>query len=318
MSIQKILVPTDFSTCADAALSQALWMARDRGADLCLLHVVSLHGEDPNHPDSHFPEADALFRSFEDRACEAMAKLVADTDEVGLTIHHAQIRAIAPAPAIVEYAKQEGFDLVVLGTHGRRGLRRYLMGSVAEEVVRTASCPVMTVRAGEVKGPRGYGRILVPFDFSDYSEVVLRKAVDLAKDHDGEIDLVHVVMPPPPAAAVSGIPVPGVTWAEVIPDLEKVLRRRAEAVASEGVVVHARVIEGPVEMTLVDYADENDVDVVMMASHGLTGIQRFLLGSVAEKVVRGAPCPVWVFHVSREEAQAVSAREGASEKVGVG
>ncbi len=302
MKIQKILVPTDFSTCADAALRQALWIACEHGAEVHLLHVITLHGEDPNHPDSHFPEVEAIFRSFEDRASKDMQSLLDTTDFGEVKVYDESIRAIAPAPAIVEYAKAGDFDLTVLGTHGRRGPRRLLLGSVTEEVVRTIGGPVLTVGKRADQQPRPFKRVLVPFDFSDDSSRALSIGIEIAKRHGGEVELVHVVTPPVAPAAVAGIPTPGFSSADLSKDLATVLEdRAAEAAKTAGMTITSKVLEGHTEMVLVDYAKEQDVDLIVMGSHGLTGVWRFLLGSVTEKVVRTAECPVWVV---RREASA--------------
>ena len=177
MRIHKILVPTDFSDCSKAALEQALTLAAQHEAKLCLLHVVALHGEDPNHPDSHFPEMEAIFKSLETRASDSMDELVSKLDFSDVTVDHEWIRAIAPGPAIVEYAAQKEIDLAVLGTHGRRGIRHWLLGSVTEEVIRTIDCPVLTVGRGDSL-PKSFRRILVPYDFSDDSDAALAAAID--------------------------------------------------------------------------------------------------------------------------------------------
>ncbi len=304
MQIKKILVPTDFSDCADAALSQALLIAYEHDAEIHLLHVVTLHGEDPNHPDSHFPEIEAIFRSFEKRASEAMAKLLADTKFGAVRVSHDSVRAIAPAPAIVEYADSRDFDLTVLGTHGRRGARRLLLGSVAEEVVRTIGSPVLTVGRKVDGKPRLFNRVMVPYDFSDHADHALSIGIEIARRYEGKVELVHVVTPPVAPAAVAGIPTPGFFGPDLSKDLGAVLESRAsKAAKAEGVPVSSKVLEGHTEMLLVDYATQQDVDLIVMGSHGLTGLWRFLLGSVTEKVVRAAECPVWIvrFHPKDSE-----------------
>ena len=295
MQIQKILVPTDFSECADAALRQALWIACEHGAEIHLLHVITLHGEDPNHPDSHFPEVEAIFRSFESKASKDMQTLLENTDFGTVKVCDDSVRAIAPAPAIVEFAKNGDFDLTVLGTHGRRGPRRLLLGSVTEEVVRTINSPVLTVGKRADGQPTPFKRVLVPFDFSDDSYHSLSVGIKIAKLHGGSVELVHVVTPPVAPAAVAGIPTPGYSSADLSKDLATVLEDRAvEAGKAAGMTITSKVLEGHTEMVLVDYATEQDVDLIVMGSHGLTGVLRFLLGSVTEKVVRSATSPVWV------------------------
>lgn len=146
MQLKKILMPTDFSSCAGSALGHAVALAEQFGAELHLLHVVVLHQDDPHNPGYTFPGLDELHQRMEEVASSEMQRWVADPRAAGLKVVEAQTRHIAAAPAILDYAARENIDLIVLGTHGRRGLRRFLLGSVTEEVVRSASCPVLTYR----------------------------------------------------------------------------------------------------------------------------------------------------------------------------
>ncbi len=146
MQLKKILMPTDFSACANAALAHAVDLAEQFDAELHLLHVVVLHQDDPHSPGHSFPGLEELHQRMEEAASSEMKRSVDERRAAGLKIVEAQTRHIAAAPAILDYAAREDVDLIVLGTHGRRGLRRFLLGSVTEEVVRSASCPVLTYR----------------------------------------------------------------------------------------------------------------------------------------------------------------------------
>lgn len=293
MELKRILVPTDFSTYARAALEQALDLALRYDAEICLLHVSTLHGDDPNHPDAQFPEIQAMLERMEERAAESMAELKKELGERGAGLRTCCVRAVSAAPAITEFVRREEMDLVVMGTHGRRGLRRCLMGSVAEEVLRTVQVPVLTTRL--VERDAGWRRILVPYDFSDGADQALATAVDLARRHGAEIDLVHVVMPPVMPAGITGAGVVGSVGADLKKDLQELLHARAsDAALRSGVFVQPYVLEGAVDFSITELARLKATDLIVMGSHGLSGFWRFLLGSVTEKVVRSAPCPVWV------------------------
>jgi nucleotide-binding universal stress UspA family protein len=142
--MKKILVPTDFSTGAKTALKQAMALARPLGAQLTVLNVFPL----PNYilPDGTVFLAEApTLAQIATRATAALDELKKSLSAEGLSVH---VEAVAGAPAdeIVRLAKEGGFDMIVMGTHGRTGLAHLLIGSVAERVVRLSPCPVLTVR----------------------------------------------------------------------------------------------------------------------------------------------------------------------------
>ena len=137
MAAHKILYPTDFSAMSLTALEAATSLARERGATLVIVHV--------EEPPLDYAGVDFDYRP-EAARDEILGKLkrLVPTD-VSVLVEHRLIAGV-PAPTIVEMAQRENVDLIVMATHGRTGLRRVLMGSVAEEVVRTAKCPVLTVK----------------------------------------------------------------------------------------------------------------------------------------------------------------------------
>ena len=143
-TVRKILHPTDFSPSSELAFEAACALARDRGAELVVLHVVEVPLSVPSGvmtaPPAPIAEADRG---------AALAKLRAIKPADGMLQVHHRLEMGDVAQAILSVAKEIAADLIVLGTHGRTGLSRLLMGSVAEKVVRSASCPVLTLRAPE-------------------------------------------------------------------------------------------------------------------------------------------------------------------------
>ncbi len=217
----------------------------------------------------------------------------------GLKFICAQLRSISAAGAILEYAAEHNIDLITLGTHGRRGLRRLLLGSVAEEVVRLAPCPVLTVpeRAGGTT-PGQVRRILVPVDFSEHARLALSHASQLAALYGARLELLHVIAevvypdfyPPlvPPLGAVSD---------ELRERSQTRLRDLLAQVPHPDADTH--VGSGPAAHEIVRFAEDLPADLIVIASHGLTGIRHMLLGSVTEQVVRRAPCPVFTVKTLR-------------------
>lgn len=299
MDIRRILVPTDFSDRAERALPHALWMAEEFGAELHMLHAVVLHGDDPGGDgmearDDDFPDLDDAYDQLRAWAAGRMERTAADLDGSDVRVVRAQERGVAAGPTIVEYANDHDVDVIVMATHGRRGVRRMLLGSVAEEVLRTAGCPVVTVRPDgepDVGGPPE--RILVPVDFSEHSDLALASAGALARRLGAELDVLHVI-------AELGVPDPYFADAAELRALTKAARERVPEALAERVDevlgedvdagTHMRV--GTPAVTIAGFAEEEGSDMVVLGSHGRTGVERVFLGSVAEGVVRRAPCPV--------------------------
>lgn len=286
LSIRRILWPTDFSKGADRAFSHAAALASWHDAELHVLHVVEDRGTAA--PDAEFPIPESTLSGL----LSADGDPPQHVDLEGLPLVQEEREHASPAEAIVEYTEEHEIDLVVAGTRGRRGLQRMLIGSVAEEVLRTAPCPVLTVR-GEHDDTPGWAvrNILVPIDFSDASLDALRHAKELALTYGAQITLLHAVeeVVYPSAYGVEPANLPG---PQVIDRVEDNLAELARTeIGYEHVVVQASVGYAP--SVILDYAESNEVDLVVIATHGRTGLERMLLGSVAERVVRRAPAPVF-------------------------
>ena len=283
LQINKILFPTDFSEAAHGALTHALHLTRQHDAKLYVLNVVA-------------PEKGTGLEKAEAAAdpttLMATRLQVSEPDIVDVAPVYARNQASSEADGILRYASDHGIDLIVMGTNGRRGIDRLLMGSVAEEVVQQAECPVFTVRfGGERAGQDAHRRILVPVDFSEYGEPALGYARELAEFYGAHLDLLHVVEEDgfrllygtrPRAVAASEVK------AQNRQVLEEYARREHIQVPYS---VHALI--GNPNLDIVDYARLHDIDLIVIATHGRTGLQRLRMGSVAEKVVRHAPCPVF-------------------------
>lgn len=295
IQLKKILFPTDFSPSAAQAFDHALYLAHKYGAELHLLHVHVPHEEDPYNPSHHFPDDAGITAELE----RVLADQPGAAAERQLpVVRKVERREISPAPAIVEYAEEEDVDLIVMGTHGRRGVRHLLAGSVTEEVVRLAPCAVLSVRAAGTRRPLSATQhVLAPVDFSDDSKEALLVARNVAANYQADLQVLHVwenVLHP--AFYNMG--------AKSIKDLQPDITERTEKALrdlvhsfesrSRAVDVSYHTVEGHAAREIVRFAADQATDIIVIATHGLTGLDHFLLGSVAEKVVRRAPCPVLV------------------------
>jgi nucleotide-binding universal stress UspA family protein len=206
------------------------------------------------------------------------------------------VRAGDASLVIVDEAVTKGVDLIVMGTHGRRGFKRLLLGSVAETVLREAPCPVLTVppRApAESSQVVAFKRILCPIDFSPSAHYALAVALDLARQSDGAVTLVHVIEwlaeEDPPTSAHFNV-------AEFRRQMREDAERRLDAlVAAESRTwseIENVVVSGRAYREILRAAETGRADLIVMGAQGRGGVDLALFGSTTQQVVRGAPCPV--------------------------
>lgn len=293
LTLNNILVARDFSDLSDRALRHALDLAARTGATLHVLHAEVLHANKNQSRDRPSPtQGIDTFRQDLKETSTASADAL---DNV--SVKEIVERDVSPAPALLNYASEADIDLIALGTHGRAGPSRILLGSVAEEVLRKATQPVLTMRQpddGEHTLPPGnIDRILVPVDFSDYSREALRLANEWARLYEADIDVLHAVEEDlHPAFYVGG----ATSVYDVEPNLDEKVRTKLDEFVSEAistsVPTETHVATGSPSSAIPEFVDEHPIDLVALSTHGRTGLERFFLGSVAEKVVRHVRCPV--------------------------
>lgn len=310
-----ILVPTDFSPCSKRALGYAISIARRGKSMLHHFHVATPIETDPYGPIHHLPEIDASHEGVE-RLIHDL--LVAEARELGADesrIEPVEVHGKTAASAIIDYAKKTSIDLIVMGTHGRRGIRHFLMGSVAEECVRRAECSVLTIRSDartDRAGPE-IRRILVPVDFSDFSLPLLLEAKEAAVAYGAELDLLYVVEPLPFPIAFSGT----LTISDVVPSVRVAALQHLEALSREAdlseISHRLHVLDGHAAVSIIEFAESHPVDLIMIATEGRTAGERFLIGSVTERVVRASPCPVYIMKLRATQDQAGSHDEAPAE-----
>lgn len=289
--IDKILLPTDFSPASRRALDYGLFFAEQLGAEIHSYHAVVLHGDDPAAGDELAPLRDQLEEAMTEVSRSRLAEWISADRRGRVEVRDVHERGFSAAPMILEYAEREEIDLVVMGTHGRGGAARMFLGSVAERVVRHADRPVLTVRGSEEEqGLTGFERILVPIDLSEHSRLALSYGKELAQLYGAALDLLHVVH-------VTTYPVfYGAGQALRIEQVKERCREAIDELMAEApgpeVVYGKHVLGGPPAKTIEMFADETGADLVVLPTQGLSGLERALMGSVAERVVRQVACPV--------------------------
>jgi nucleotide-binding universal stress UspA family protein len=278
----EILLPYDGSEGAAAVLHHAAEVARWAGATVRVLYVADTTRDSVTVVGGQ--TVDALVRRGEEVVAEAVAAL----DDFGVA-HATDVVQGNPAPTIVEYAERYGHDLVVMPTHGREGLSRHLVGSVAEKVVRLSSVPVLTARMRPDETLAfPYESVLVPTDGSEAATRAADHVLSLAAALDATVHVLSVV-----DDAALGPDVRSATTGEA---REAAATEAVAAVADDGAARDVKVVRhvehgAPVDV-IRDCVAANDAHLVGMGTTGRRGTDRILLGSVAEQTVRTAPVPV--------------------------
>jgi nucleotide-binding universal stress UspA family protein len=286
ITLNHVLVPHDFGDTSKTAMDYAISLARMFDAVLDVLHVRDR--ADTVIP-SQFPRE--LYEELETTVRERLLRITElDEAKPSLDFH---LRSGTVHAEILRFAREQQTDLIVMGTHGRGAVAHAVMGSVAETVVRTAPCPVLTVR----KPPRAYvaPNILVPTDFGVASDSALSYGRTLAHTFGGRLHVLHVME--------------NYFMRPIVADpraLETAARRQlCERLTpgdrdTLGATATLEVSDHPAA-AIVEYAKASDIDFIVMGTHGRQSIERLLTSSVAEHVVRTASCPVLtVRHPERE------------------
>ena len=275
-----IFVPTDGSTTAVAAAEGAVSLARRFDATVHAVHVVNLRNVRPTDE-----QLVADLRRFGENIAEEVAELATEAG-VEATTSVLETRGRVHR-TIIEAATERETDCIVMGTHGRTGLARVALGSVAERTLRESPVPVVTVSEDAQFAPE-FERVLVPTDGSDGARAAGEHAVELAAASGASLDAVYVL-----DANAVGYELASTTIRDALEERgQRSVEQVLELAADADLQVETAVLHGTIARSIVDYADEHDADCIVMGTHGRTGAERVLLGSVAERVVRLAGVPV--------------------------
>jgi nucleotide-binding universal stress UspA family protein len=293
---KRIIVPTDFGETAQSALRVAAAMAAYYRAQLDIVSVV----DSTVYAYAGYPFA-TLAQDLMKSAEEQLNALKLPEETKGLTVKRFVLSGSA-GHEIADHARRHSADLIVMATHGRGVVARFFLGSVADQVLHAAPCPVLVLRkpeetakehakAAKRKG-KPFTKILVPTDFSPTSQLALNRAIALTEDYDAELVVLHVLDDELISTHVQA-------------ERDMILKQlQTHALAEMKGQLPADLVEnfhtigavkrGDPAKAIPAYADAHDCDLIVMGSHGRTGIGRVLLGSVADGVVRHAKCPVLV------------------------
>jgi nucleotide-binding universal stress UspA family protein len=308
---RSILVPIDGSPLSEYALPIASDIARRSGATLHLVHVhmhvtpAPIYVEGLPVIDEHLQ---SLGKVHEHAYLEGIRDQLATELDLPITVAvldslDANVRDRTIPDMLASYAVTANTDLIVMTTHGRGGLARFWLGSVADALIRVSPVPVLLLRPGEhlpsVEHPRAFRQILIALDGSALSEEILEHALGLGALVQAEYTLLCVVEPFTlpgynPIAQTHGLAAQATEEARAA--AQTYLDSVAQRLQAAGATVHTRVlIAEQVAAAILEDASQHSIDVIAMSTHGRSGLVRLLIGSVADKVLRGAERAVLVY-----------------------
>lgn len=293
VKINSIFCATDISDFSNHAVSWGIALAREFGAKLYVCHVVDFptsitYGDGP----IFFVDQQSQAIGNANRQLE---QLVGDKEiqwEPLVTVGHA-------GDEISRLAKEKGADLAISATHGRSGLKRLILGSVTERLMRTLHCPLLIVRGPEhnlnILSDEGlrFKKILVGCDFSEDSALAFQHGLSLAQEFQSELHLVHVMEPP---VYMDMFKPDGEYGKEIQVDLQTQIKSKLKKMVPQEAfnwcTPQTELLDGPSHEGLIRYAKKNEIDLIVLGVRGQGLVERLFIGSTTDRVVRQTPCPV--------------------------
>jgi nucleotide-binding universal stress UspA family protein len=293
-----MLVPLDGSEMAEVVFPYAGEITVSLKLEqLTLLHVIP--PEEKNFV--------ALHKGYIEKAAETVGSLCRDvqhTKHAEVCAERIQYRGVLaighPAEEILRYAEDKDVDLILMATRGRTGVQRWTMGSIADKVLRASKVPVWLVRAGLpqeiVHDHLPIRRILVALDGSELAEFILPYAEAMMKQSDpGSIEILLLSVCDPTLPATYYAPAP-CDWDEMVQDWkrqdERYLAKIEKQLRGSGLNVRSEMLTGKPAETIVEDASKNRASLIVMSTHGRSGLGRWVFGSVSEKVLHGVTIPI--------------------------
>lgn len=299
---RRILCPVDFSDFSRHALEHALRIASWFGATVTVFHVYPagpptvIFSGLPVIPGDALPPLPGLSLGTREDTIAALTRFAESVAVAGVQVR-VDARAGSAVRGILDEAQSLQADLIVLGTHGRSGPDRWVLGSVAEKVLRKSSCPVLTVPP-PVSQPAQealaiFKRILCPVDFSDASLKAIERSLSLAKEADADLLLLHVIEEMPDMTHWSQ---PNAIIVEYLRDRQQQalaqMRSAVPQAAHAWCHPEALLATGRPYQEILRIARERDTHLIVMGVHGRNPVDLMFFGSTTSHVVRAATCPV--------------------------
>jgi nucleotide-binding universal stress UspA family protein len=294
MQLKRILCPVDFSEFSQMAYPYALSLAEHYSAEVIALHVVELW----KYPFADYAAYEADYAKFSRALNEGgemrLREFVTQHSQPGIQPQLVVSQGNA-SDSILSLTQRENIELIVMGTHGRRGFDRLVLGSTTDRVMRRAACPVLVIskapHSSSAASPGGrhahrLDRILYCTDFSENSERALNYAISATAEYDAELTLLHVVEH-----------IPGsFTKDELTAQCAERLDRLIAPERRKTLQIKAAVRVGTSYEQIVHHAVEGHIDMVIMAARGAEALDRAVFGSTTYRVIQLGPCPVLAVH----------------------
>lgn len=287
---KRILVPLDGSALSERALAPALKIGELEGSLVMLLRApvaeVSMIPEVAGFGSYNLRNLTEVIEEARHEAKAYVAQLNQSSAKPNLAVESLVVEGEA-AEVILATAREKQADLIVMSTHGYSGINRWVMGSVTERVIAHAPCPVLVIRAD-----KPITRMLIPLDGSELAERAMLPGLEIAAAFGAEVEFFRAIQPVPmeniheleKAERGLGMQLQD-SWLEAAGEY---LKRQVELAQRRGLTAKAVVRTGSAASTLLDYAEAMEIDAVAMATHGRSGLQKWLYGSVTEKVLRAS------------------------------
>jgi len=279
-----ILVGFDGSEFSSAAVIESANRIKKHGGKLILLNAVYFDEEEFGNA----PEQLAKRMEAGRLMCSRTKEMV--KAEFGIEIE-SFVHEGGPPEVIASMAQEKSADLIAMGTHGRRGIKRFIMGSVTAGVIGNSSCDVLVVKKPCTQCTGEYTSILLPFDGSAFSKKALSHAYALSKDASGKITALYVI---PRYEEMIGFMKTDSIKKSLFREAELIIAMAREVISGNGVTLTTAIEEGNASEKIVDTANRMKNDLIVMGSYGWRGVNKAILGSTTERVIMSASCPILV------------------------
>ncbi len=281
---ENIIVAFDNTEYSKAAVIEVSHRIKRHGGKVTLVHAVYFDEEEfGNAPEQ-------LEKRFElgKKICYQTKEMV--LSEFGITAETVICEG-EPPDVITDIAREKKADLITMGTYGRKGLKRFLMGSVTSGVIVNAPCDVLVVKKPCSECTGTYSSILVPFDGSDFSKKALEKAFQISRIDGAEITTLYVI---PRYEEMIGFFRTESIKKNLLQEAEKILDGARRIASEKGVAIKTEIREGNAGEEIARTAERLNNDLIVMGTYGWRGVNKAIMGSTAERVIIGASCPILV------------------------
>jgi nucleotide-binding universal stress UspA family protein len=279
-----IVVGYDGSEFSRAALMESANRIRKHGGKLILLNAVFFDEEEFGNAPEQLEKRMASAQNVCSQAKDMVQK------EFGIEIE-SYVHEGEPPEVIAKTAQEKNADLIAMGTHGRRGIKRLIMGSVTSGVIGNSSCDVLVVKKPCTKCTGEFNSILLPFDGSEHSKKALSHASALSKDDGSEITALYVI---PRYEEMLGFMKTDSIKKSLYHEAERIIELAKQGVSHNGITLATAIEEGHAADKIVETANRMKNDLIVIGSYGWRGVNKALLGSTTERVIMNASCPILV------------------------